>query len=103
MQITRHGAQRDHGDSKIGLGIEETFFTPEKTISLTAYYVPDFNTESQHNWRIEISLTELRGMIDAAASAVGGDASSDVAAALAPSLTSLLRLATECSKHKAGS
>jgi hypothetical protein len=59
--------------------------------------VPDFNTDAHHNWVIYIEPNEFARILDAAASVMGGPDSKQVAAALVPSLTSLLRIATECS------
>lgn len=104
MYIERRGSERDHGIASTSLSPGSvTWDTRSKSVEITAWSVEDFNTTARHNWYIEITLPELAAMLDAAASAIGSADSSKVAEALKPSLTSMLRLATECSSHVASS
>lgn len=104
MQIERHGSERDRGIAGTGLSLGHVKWDTEtKSIEITARSVHDFNTTSRHDWFINITLLELAAMLDAAAKAIGSADSSIVAEALKPSLTSILRLATECSSYVASS
>lgn len=100
MHVKRRGSERDHGMSATDIAPRKIVWDPaSKTVELSAWFVQDFNTPARHDWYVSVTLEELRGMLDAAASALGSAHSDAVASALAPSLTSLLRLATECSAY----
>lgn len=102
MHIRRRGSERDHGLVGTHLSPRTIAWDPaQSAVEITSWFVNDFNTPARHDWYISVSLPELAAMIDAAASALGGPDSTKVASAFAPSLTSLLRLATESSLHSA--
>ncbi|MRR55695.1 MAG: hypothetical protein EG822_14525 [Deltaproteobacteria bacterium] len=105
MQIVRWGSERDHGSSS-------TVFEPpsakwnhiNKVVEMRDTFVPDFNTNANHNWEVSVNLRELHIMIDAVADALHSEMFGEGNAALiakemSPSLTSLLRLATICSQY----
>ncbi len=99
MQITRWGSAADHGPKEVQIQPRWVAWSPSsKTIEIAAFQVKDFTTSANHDWLIQMSLAEIQNLIDAAASAVGGNDSNAVQIAMAPALTSLLRLATEASK-----
>jgi hypothetical protein len=98
MDVQRRGSERDHGISSTSIEPRTIAWKPAtKSVEITSWFVPDFNTPARHDWYVSVTLDELRQMLDAAASALGGTDSKAVAEALAPCLTSMLRLATECS------
>ena len=100
MHIRRRGSERDHG--MVGTRLKPrsiAWNSDQETIEVTAWFVPDFNTPANHDWYVHITLEELASALNAAASALGGTDTAKVARALSPSLTSLLRLATEASLH----
>ena len=100
MQIKRRGSERDHGSASTELVIRSTAWDiKSKSIEVTAWFVPDFSTAARHDWYISITLEELASMLNAAASAVGSIDTEQVGASLMPSLTAVLRLATECTTH----
>lgn len=100
MLIKRRGSERDHGLVSTTVNPRSINWNPsEKCVEVTSWFVPDFNTPARHDWYISISPDELRSMLDALASALGSPASGQVVAALSPSLTSMLRIAMECSAH----
>lgn len=102
MHVKRRGSERHRG-------LTSTIINPrsiewnvsERCVEVTSWFVPDFNTTAHHDWYISITPDELGAMIDAAASALGSKASNQVVAALSPALTSMLRIAAECSAHMA--
>lgn len=102
MKISRRGSQRDHGTSTTTVSPDRiTWNSWQKSIEVTSSWVNDFNTDSQHDWTVTIPLDELAAMMKAAAGAIGGEDSSDVAKSMAPVLTSILRIATAASKQMA--
>ena len=100
MKISRRGSNRNHGDSATEFSPTSYEWNPHsKTFDVYTSYVDDFNTDSQHDWTISITPQELSRLIVIAGGAVGGDESRKLGTAMAPALTSLLRLATESAKE----
>ena len=100
MQIKRRGSERDHGLVSTTIKPRSvTWNVSEKSVEVTSWFVPDFNTTAHHDWYISISPEELGSMLDAIAGALGSPASSHVVSALSPALTSMLRISAECSAH----
>jgi hypothetical protein len=102
MKIARCGSRRNHGQMTTDLSPGSVVWDSDtKSVKLTAWFVRDFNATTQHDWYVSVTPHELALMLDAAASAIGGTAAASVAASMSQSLTSMLRLATECSVRRA--
>ena len=102
MQIQRKGAKRDEGWSSTKVTFEEGsihYDNNRQAIYLVGFSVPDFSTNSRHDWVISLDITEFGAILETIANALENNESKIIATQLAPHLTSLLRLATECSTH----
>jgi hypothetical protein len=100
MIIHRRGFKRDDGWSSIELEGSIKWDSGSKAVSITSFNVQDFRTDSRHNWEISISLYELRRMMEEVAGALSGSNAQEIVKVMAPSLTSLLRIAVVCSGHR---
>lgn len=64
MKISRYGSTANHGTSTIDLKkIRVAWDEDKNSVIIRSNSVRDFNTDSNHNYRIDISLDELAGII----------------------------------------
>jgi len=64
MKIARYGSTANHGTSSIDLKtIRVAWDEDRKSVVIRSNSVRDFNTDSNHNYRIDISLDELASII----------------------------------------
>jgi archaellin len=64
MKIARYGSTANHGTSTIDLKkIRVAWDEEKKSVVIRSNSVRDFNTDSNHNYRIEIPLDELASII----------------------------------------
>lgn len=65
MKIARYGSTANHGTSAIDLKkIRVAWDSDTKSIIIRSNSIRDFNTDSNHNYRISISLDELASIIN---------------------------------------
>lgn len=64
MKIARYGSTANHGTSTIELKkIRVSWDEAKKSVVIRSNSVRDFNTDSNHNYRIDIPLDELASII----------------------------------------
>ena len=96
MRVKRRGSERDHGLVSTELNLRSMSWNiQEAKVEATAWFVPDFNTPARHDWFVSVSPSEIAAMLDALAASLGGPERERVAAAFAPCISSLLRIASE--------
>lgn len=96
MIVERHGSERNHGPSRTNLVFETPTVLPGHML-IESKNVSDFSTPATHDWTLFIRFDELRTILDAIAQSIEDNKSADVAAALSPCLTAILKIATACS------
>jgi hypothetical protein len=99
MYINRIGAERAHQLASIVLGrLTVEWSERNHGVEISAHRVKDFNTDAHHNWTITISPEELAAIFHVASGFIGTPRAAEIAATFAPSLTAILRIATEISE-----
>jgi hypothetical protein len=97
MIIRRRGAEKDHGESSVKIDDPHIVWDPAgNCIEFRESKVADFTGPSKHDYRISVTLEELREMLDVVSEHPATDSPSLVAGALAHSLRSLVRIASVC-------
>lgn len=101
MLIERKGSRRDHGPSTTSLRSTLVRWDRDKQcIRMFSIKAKDFRTKAHHDYRVFVSIEEVRDFLDVLARAIAGDSGTKIATSLSPSLTSLLRIASACSQHR---
>lgn len=101
MYIERRGSEKDHGLSSTSLKAKAIKFrSKDKSVHFTSWLVSDFSTNANHDWDISITIDELRSMLEALIESAHGADGPEIVAAMSPSLSSILSLASAISQHR---
>ena len=94
MKITRRGARADNGPSSIELTSAKFSFEGDNIV-IRDSDVSDFVTKAHYNYKIELSLVEVAGIIEELGS-YSDDQKEQIGKALEPKLKNLLRIVQSC-------
>jgi len=97
MKISRRGFRADHGTRSILL--EDSIVTWDKNnevIVLKKSQVRDFSIQSEHDYEVEISLSEMKEMISVIGEKPVNESPEKISEAFSPVLRQLIRLVNTC-------
>jgi hypothetical protein len=102
MRVSRTGSERNHGVSSAEFTLALIGWQPSlRSVRFGAFSVADFNTSAHHDWGVYLGLNECRLLIEALAVGLSEADGTEIAKALAPCLSSLLKIAVACSEAPA--
>ena len=97
MKITRRGSSADHGPRSINLGNPTIKWNRKHgVVQILKSRIRDFATDSTHNYTIEISLSEIRKIIEVIGAEPVDEIPDTISEELSPCLREIIRLQKAC-------